>query len=62
MSELRSIKFTNKKVVMKPQKKGFGITEVWTPNLNTTTPIPLQFIIHDGVRYFLQSVNEKLDE
>jgi len=62
MSELRSVKFTNKKVVMKPQNKGFGVTEIWTPNLNITTVMPLQFIIHDGVRYFLQSVNEKTDE
>lgn len=62
MSELRSIKFTNKKVVMRPQKKGFGVTEIWTPNLNITTVLPLQYIIYDGVRYFLQTVTEKFDE
>ncbi len=59
MSELRSIKFTPKKVVMRPQNKGLGVTEVWTPNYATITVFPVQFIIYDGVRYFLQQVTEK---
>jgi hypothetical protein len=58
MSELRTIKFSNKKVVMKPQNK-IGVTEVWTPNYNTITVFPVQYIIHDGIRYFLQQVTEK---
>jgi hypothetical protein len=58
MSELRIIKFSNKKVVMKPQNK-IGVTEVWTPNYNTVTVFPVQYIMHDGVRYFLQQVTEK---
>jgi hypothetical protein len=44
---------------MKPQNK-IGITETWTPNLSTVTVFPVQYIIHDGVRYFLQTVNEKV--
>jgi hypothetical protein len=59
MKNLRTIKFSNKKVVMKPQNK-IGITETWTPNLSTVTVFPVQYIIHDGVRYFLQTVNEKV--
>jgi hypothetical protein len=59
MKNLRTIKFSNKKVVMKPQNK-IGITETWTPNLSTVTVYPVQYIIHDGVRYFLQTVNEKV--
>ena len=59
MSELRIIKFSNKKVVMKPQNK-IGVTEVWTPNYNTVTVFPVQYIMHDGVRYFLQQVTEKI--
>jgi hypothetical protein len=58
MSELRTIKFSNKKVVMKPQNK-IGVTEVWTPNYNTITVFPVQYITHDGIRYFLQQVTEK---
>ena len=58
MSTLRVIKFSNKKVVMKPQNK-IGITETWTPNSSTITIFPVQYIIHEGVRYFLQSVPEK---
>ncbi len=58
MSELRTIKFSNKKVVMKPQNK-IGVTEVWTPNYNTITVFPVQYIIHDGIRYFSQQVTEK---
>ncbi len=58
MSELRTIKFSNKKVVMKPQNK-IGVTEVWTPNYNTITVFHVQYIIHDGIRYFLQQVTEK---
>ena len=59
MKKLRTIKFSNKKVIMKPQNK-IGITETWTPNLSTVTVFPVQYIIHDGVRYFLQTVNEKV--
>jgi len=59
MKNLRTIKFSNKKVIMKPQNK-IGITETWTPNLSTVTVFPVQYIIHDGVRYFLQTVNEKV--
>jgi hypothetical protein len=59
MAQLRTIKFSNKKVVMKPQNK-IGITETWTPNLSTVTVFPIQYIMYDGVRYFLQTVNEKV--
>lgn len=59
MTQLRTIKFSNKKVVMKPQNK-IGITETWTPNLATVTVFPIQYIMYDGVRYFLQTVNEKV--
>jgi hypothetical protein len=58
MTELRNIKFSNKKVIMRPQNK-IGITETWTPNYSTVTVFPVQYIIHDGVRYFLQTVTEK---
>jgi hypothetical protein len=61
MSELRTIKFFSKKIVMRPQNKGVGITEVWTPNLNTVSVFPVQFIIHQGTRYFLQYVTEKTE-
>lgn len=44
---------------MKPQNK-IGVTEVWTPNYNTVTVFPVQYIMHDGVRYFLQQVTEKI--
>lgn len=43
---------------MKPQNK-IGVTEVWTPNYNTITVFPVQYINHDGIRYFLQQVTEK---
>lgn len=59
MSEIRSIKFFNKKIVMRPQNKGLGITEVWSPNNDTSKIESTQFIIHEGVRYFLQQVKEK---
>lgn len=59
MDNLRTIKYFSKKIVMRPQNKGLGITEVWTPNPNTVTIYPLQYIIHGGVRYFLQEKKEK---
>ncbi len=61
MSELRSIKFFSKKIIMRPQNKGYGVTEVWTPNYNTITVLRVQFIIHEGVRYFLQERKEKTE-
>jgi hypothetical protein len=59
MLEMRSIKFFNKKIVMRPQNKGVGVTEIWMPSVATITVFPIQFIIHDGVRYFLQQRTEK---
>lgn len=58
---MRSIKFFNKKIVMRPQNRGVGVTEIWTPNANTITVFPIQFIIHDGIRYFLQQRTEKTE-
>jgi hypothetical protein len=62
MSELRSIKFFSKKIIMRPQDKGFGKTEVWSPNYSTVAVLPVQFIIYDGVRYFIQNVTEKTEK
>jgi hypothetical protein len=59
MSEMRAIKFFNKKIVMRPQNRGTGITEIWTPNQSTITVFPVQFILHEGTRYFLQQITEK---
>jgi hypothetical protein len=59
MDNLRAIKYFSKKIVMRPQNKGLGKTEVWTPNANTVTIYPLQYIIHEGTRYFLQEIKEK---
>ena len=47
---------------MRPQDKGFGKTEVWSPNYSTVAVLPVQFIIYDGVRYFLQHVTEKTEK
>lgn len=59
MSDLRKIKFMNKKIVMKPQNKGDkGKTEVFTTVTWMDPSLPRDYIIYDGIRYFLQSVNE----
>lgn len=58
MSELRKIRFSHKKIVMKPQKGNKGKTEVFTTVTWMDPSLPREYIVHDGIRYFLQGVTE----
>jgi len=52
--ELRTIKITPKKITMRPlDKKGKGVTEVWTTQSPTN-----QYITYLGTRYYLQTTSE----
>jgi hypothetical protein len=53
---MRTIKIEGTKVTMKPIKGENGITEIWTRNRPIEPVDKVQYITHEGLRYYLTSV------
>jgi hypothetical protein len=53
----RTIKFSDKKCVMKPMEGEVGITEIWTTHPNIDNPRDV-FMKREGVTYYLVSSKE----
>lgn len=55
---MRTIKFTERRAVMKPINGEEGLTETWSVNKpipNDENPKNLQFFAHAGITYYLVS-------
>lgn len=50
----RTIKFTDKKCVMKPMDGETGLTEIWNTNPSVENPRDV-FFKHEGTTYYLVS-------
>lgn len=55
MTNLRTIKITNKKVTMKPSNKKKGLVEIWSITPWTNNNLPKEYIVINDIRYYLQS-------
>ena len=55
----RTIKFTDKKIIMKPIEGFGGPTEVWTTQESLIMSGVKQFILHNSVIYYLSQVIKK---
>jgi hypothetical protein len=53
----RTIKFTDKKCVMKPMDGETGLTEIWNTHPNVENPRDV-FFKHEGTTYYLVSSKE----
>jgi hypothetical protein len=55
---MRSVKFEESKVTMRPIKGEKGITEIWTRYRPIEGEENVQFIIHNGLSYYLTTVKQ----
>lgn len=55
---MRTIKFEEDKVTMKPIEGENGLTEIWTTYRPTDEVNTIQFIIHNCRYYYLTTVKE----
>jgi hypothetical protein len=53
----RTIKFADKKCIMKPMEGETGLTEVWNTHPNVDNPRDV-FFKHEGITYYLVSSKE----
>jgi hypothetical protein len=55
----RTIKFTDKKITMKPMEGFEGPTEIWTTQESLIMEDTKQFILHNSTIYYLSQVITK---
>ena len=55
---MRTIRFEDTKVTMKPVKGEKGLTEIWTRNRPIESVENVQYIVYEGLSYYLTTVKE----
>lgn len=55
---MRTIRFEENKVTMKPIKGEKGLTEIWTRFRPIEGEQKIQFIMHNGLSYYLTTIKE----
>lgn len=55
---MRTIRFEENKVTMKPVKGETGLTEIWTRYRPVEGEEKIQFIMYNGLTYYLTTVKQ----